>query len=86
MRATTWSSASWATKPISLNKGYATRIVNSRHTRLPLTPHATSGVTRWRRHLAQVVTVEDAKEVAASLNLSYFETSAKTGILSHPPR
>lgn len=27
----------------------------------------------------RVVTVEDAKEVAASLNLSYFETSAKTG-------
>jgi hypothetical protein len=60
--------------------------VRARHTDTQTTRNSPHTTTRLRRHLVQAVTVEEAREVAASLNVSYFETSAKTGTLSHPPR
>jgi GTPase SAR1 family protein len=56
--------------------------VRARHTDTQSTRNSPHTTTRLRRHLVQVVTVEEAREVAASLNVSYFETSAKTGTLS----
>jgi hypothetical protein len=73
------SDVSWGTSAISMTSGYV------------LTRHLTLGCRSLHLQVmsfliscslasfSQVVTVEEAKEVAASASMPFFETSARTG-------